>query len=53
MIKNNHLSVTFRRLDGLLKDQAAETRDQPDADVYTYARCMADVEHVIAVVSDL
>ncbi len=38
MIKNNHLSVTFRRLDGLLKDQAAETRDQPDADVYTYAR---------------
>ncbi len=44
----------FRKLDNLLKNIASENlypADMPD--VYSYARCMADIEGVVAVVTDL
>lgn len=43
----------FSTLDSLLKSQAANSNPTNIPDVYGYARCMADVENAIAVVSDL
>lgn len=43
----------FSKLDALLKKQAATNSDHTSVDIYCYARFMAGVENVIAVVSDL
>lgn len=43
----------FAKLDTLLKAQASPLPDHTADSVYTYARCMAEIEHVVAVVSDL
>lgn len=43
----------FVKLDAMLRRQAATTPDFGDERVYDYARCMAHIENVVAVVSDL
>lgn len=44
---------TFRQLDAQLKEQAPGGRTSPEPSAYSYAMCMAEIENVIAVVSDL
>lgn len=43
----------LRELDSLLRGQALDSGQDPASDAYGYALCMAAVEHVIVVVSDL
>lgn len=43
----------FTRLDNILRNQASDVSADTMPDVYAYARGMAEIENVIAVVSDL
>lgn len=44
----------FSELDSLLRNQDIESADRREAErIYGYARCMADIEGVVAVVSDI
>lgn len=43
----------FRKLDSLLKEEAPVDSAAQTDDVYLYAECMAKIENVVAVVSDL
>lgn len=53
MAKNNQSESSFREIDSLLRDQAAGADLTAASDVCCYAACMARVENVVAVVSDL
>lgn len=53
MAKNNHFSCNFSNLDKLLNEQNFSETDTTASYVYGYARCMAEIEGVIAVVSDI
>ena len=45
---------SFRKLDNLLKSQAiSDANDYDDCVIYDYGRCMAEIEGVVAVVTDL
>lgn len=47
------MDSTFRKLDRILRQQASDEVARQMGDPYLYARCMAEVENVVAVVSDL
>lgn len=54
MAINNHFHMSnFHKLDSLLRSQAKGPGNHGDNDAYAYARGMAAVEGVVAVVSDL
>lgn len=54
MAKNNQTDDKFRELDKILRQQTSPTeKESEEPDVYGYARSMAEIENVIAVVSDL